>query len=61
MIEEDKRKLLAVEMHALRRSCRISRRQRIKNERFEEMIKLEKNVYDGLQKKMVYSYFGSDM
>ena len=44
MVEEEKKKLLVVEKNALRRPCKISRSQRIRNDRITEMIKLEYNV-----------------
>ena len=40
-------------MRALRRSCRISRRQSKRNERIKETIKLEDKVYDDIQKKQL--------
>ena len=43
MTEADKRKILAVEMDTLRRSCRVSRREKIRNEQIREMINVKED------------------
>jgi hypothetical protein len=43
-------KLLATEMDCLRRSCRRTRKERIRNETVREMMEMEKNITDEVQK-----------
>ena len=47
-------------MAALRQCCRISRRQRVRNEIIKEMIKLEVNVCGDIHKKQLI-WFGHVM
>ena len=54
MTEAEKRKLLALEMDALRRCCRVSRRQKIRKESIKELI--VDNTCDDLQKKQLIRF-----
>ena len=49
----EKRRLLAVENDALRRSSSMFRRQRIRNERIKEIIKMQDSVCDDILKKTI--------
>lgn len=57
LMEADKRKMTAVEMDALRRSCRVSRRDRIRNDRIREIMGTEQTIIDDIQKKQLI-WFG---
>ena len=49
--EEDKRKLLAIEMDYLRRSARVSRLQRVRNEEIRNRMKATESVIQRVEKR----------
>ncbi|XP_044760299.1 uncharacterized protein LOC123317755 [Coccinella septempunctata] len=56
LTEKYKRKLEAVEMDAMRRSLRISRRERIRNETVKEMMGIEGTLMDDIEKRQLIWY-----
>lgn len=53
----NKRKLLATEMDYLRRSCRRSRLERIRNEQIRESMGMERKITDEVERKQL-TWFG---
>lgn len=54
--EDDKRRLEALEMDALRRSCRISRLDRVRNTKIKELIGLKENIVQEAGKRQLIWY-----
>lgn len=57
MTEADKRKILAVERDALKRSCRESRREKIRNEQIRETTNVKHAVVDKIERRQLI-WFG---
>ncbi|XP_023231995.1 uncharacterized protein LOC111631892 [Centruroides sculpturatus] len=57
MTGEEKRKVITIEMDALRRSCRISKRERITNERIKDLMGLKETVLEEIKRKQLI-WFG---
>lgn len=49
-METDRQKLTAIESDTIRRSCKISRIEIIRNQRIKEMIKIEIPILHNLRK-----------
>ncbi|XP_030753973.1 uncharacterized protein LOC115880819 [Sitophilus oryzae] len=54
--EKHKKKLMSIEMDFWRRSARISRLDRIRNERIREKMKVEGNIVRDIQEKQLQWY-----
>lgn len=54
--EADKRRVAALEMDALRRSCRISRMERIPNERIKQLMEVKETIVENVEKKQLIWY-----
>lgn len=54
--EEDKRRIVAMEMDALRRSCRVSRRDRVRNERIKQLMGVEDTIIEDIERKQLTWY-----
>ena len=50
-MEADRKKLVVVEMDVLRKLCKVSRIEKIKNKRVKDMMKIKGTILDDLQKK----------
>ncbi|XP_067145517.1 uncharacterized protein [Centruroides vittatus] len=57
MTGEEKRKVTTVEMDALRRLCRILKRERITNEKIKDLIGLKETVLEDIWRKQLI-WFG---
>ena len=49
-MEADRKKLVVVEMDVLRKLCKVSRIEKIKNKRVKDMMKIKGTILDDLQK-----------
>ena len=56
MTEKEKREIAALKMDALRRSLKISRRDRIKNKVIKTKIKISETVEEEIQRKQLIWY-----
>jgi hypothetical protein len=54
--KEDKQRLEAVEMDFMRRSCRVSRLQRITNEEIKRRMNRGKNVIEKMEERQLKWY-----
>lgn len=54
--QRNKERLLAVEMDALRRSCRVSRLQHIRNSEIRERMNTEETIIEDIEKKRLLWY-----
>jgi hypothetical protein len=56
LTENNKRRVEATEMDAMRRSCRISRKDRIRNVTIRQQIRLEETIIKEIEKKQLKWY-----
>jgi hypothetical protein len=54
--EENKKKLQAFQMDFIRRSCEISRSDRVRNDRIKEIMDLDKTITDRVEEKQLVRY-----
>lgn len=56
IMEAEKKKLAAVKMNAVRRSCSLLRIKRMRSKRIKEMMKVKRTIIDDIQKKQLLWY-----